>query len=346
MGEPISVILMDMKETGSPRLLFENLDLTPIHPILWRGLHQDGPGRPVEYQPESDLRALMLRQLLQIPYVRDLVKRLKRNPYLRRVCGYGDCAPTEAHFSQMKKRVGVEGFRRIEAWLRREALRLREDHPLAAVGLVQAACVDGTDLPAWSSRDPHDTSRGLGDPEARLGRGKRGFYLGYQSLFLVDQEGFPLGHEEAPANVNEKRLVEPLLDRVLGGGVEVELLAGDSQFESQQVFEVLEDRGILPLVAWRRVKGRVNPPQVLTVKDRIDVEGPEHKRVVFKRLRAVVEGFNGRVKSRLAYTRLTWQGLENASIHVSLILCVVYAVTIAAAHLGRPDLTQSIAYFA
>jgi len=98
---------------------------------------------------------------------------------------------------------------------------------------VQAACFDGTDFPAWSSRDPHDTSRGLGDPEARVGRCKQGFYLGYQSLFLVDIEGFPLGHEEAPANVNEKELVEPLLDRVLGEDLEVELLAADSQFESQ-----------------------------------------------------------------------------------------------------------------
>jgi hypothetical protein len=36
---------------------------------------------------------------------------------------------------------------------------------------------------------------------------------------------------EAPANVNEKMLVESLLDRVLGEDVEVELMAGDSQFE-------------------------------------------------------------------------------------------------------------------
>jgi hypothetical protein len=29
-----------MKETGSPKVLFENLDLTPIHPILWnQGVH-------------------------------------------------------------------------------------------------------------------------------------------------------------------------------------------------------------------------------------------------------------------------------------------------------------------
>jgi hypothetical protein len=44
-------------------------------------------------------------------------------------------------------------FTKIEAWLRREAMRRRESQPLAAVGLVQAACFDATDFPAWSSRD-------------------------------------------------------------------------------------------------------------------------------------------------------------------------------------------------
>jgi len=335
-----------MKEAGSPKLLFENLDLTPIHPTLWTDLHTEGPGRPVEYNPECDLRALMLRQLLQIPYMKDLVKRLKREPYLREACGYGDKAPTEAHFSQMKNRIREEGFRIIESWLRREALKIRESQPLAAAGLIQAACLDGTDLPAWSSRDPHDTRRGLGDPEARVGRGKKGFILGYQSLFLVDVEGFPLGHEEAPANVNEKDLVKPLLDRVLGEGLEVELAVGDSQFESQNTFDALDDRKVGHVIVWRRMKGRANPPDVLTVKDRIDVEGPEWKRVVYKRMRAMSESLNGRVKSRLAYGRLTWQGLENASIHVSIVMCVVYAAVIAAALVGRPELRYSIAHFA
>jgi hypothetical protein len=39
-------------EVGSPKLLFENLNLTPIHSILWTDLHTEGPGRPVEYNPE------------------------------------------------------------------------------------------------------------------------------------------------------------------------------------------------------------------------------------------------------------------------------------------------------
>ena len=109
---------MEMKETGSPNILFENPDVTPIHSIFWKGLHQHGQGRPVEYQPMWDLGALMLRQLLQIPYVKDLVKCLGREPYLRRICGYGDRIPTEAHFTQMKRRLGADGFRTIEEWLR------------------------------------------------------------------------------------------------------------------------------------------------------------------------------------------------------------------------------------
>jgi len=335
-----------MKEVGSPKLLFENLDLTPIQPILWTNLHTEGPGRPVEYNPEWDLRALMLRQLEQIPYIKDLVKRLRRDPHLRETCGYRDKAPCEAHFSQMKKRIGAEGFRIIEAWLRHEALKLRRSQPLSAAGLVQAACIDGTDLPAWSSRDPHDTGRGLGDPDARVGRGKKGFLLGYLSLFLVDIEGFPLGHVEASLNVNEKQLVETLLHKVLGESIEVELLAGDSQLESQAIFDLLDELKMSHVIAWRRMKGRVNPPEVLSVKDRIDVEGPEWLRVVYKRLRASAEGFNGRAKSRLAYQRLTWQGLENAGIHVGLVLMVAYAVCIAAYGIGRPELRQSVAFFA
>ena len=68
--------------------------------------------------------------------------------------------------------------------------------------------------------------------------------------------------------------------------------------------------------------------------------------MVYKRLRAMVEGYIGHVKTRLHYHQFTWQGLANASIHNSLIFSVVYAVAIAAVKLGRPDLARSIAYFA
>ena len=77
---------------------------------------------------------------------------------------------------------------------------------------------------------------------------------------------------------------------------------------------------------------------MLIVRDRINVEGPEWKRIIYKRLRAVVEGFNGRVKSRLAYERLTWQGLGNNGTHVGLVLMVADDICIAAYGIGRPKL--------
>jgi hypothetical protein len=61
-------------------------------------------------------------------------------------------------------------------------------------------------------------------------------------------------------------------------------------------------------------------------------------RAIYKRLRAAAESFNGRARSRLAYQRLTWQGLENVGIHVGLVLMVAYAVCIAAYGIGRLEL--------
>jgi hypothetical protein len=80
----------------------------------------------------------------------------------------------------------------------------------------------------------------------------------------------------------------------------VELVAGDSQFESGLVFDAIQGRKISSVIAWRRLKSRKNPMDVLSVKDRIDVEVPEHLRVVYKLLRAKSESLNGRVKARLS----------------------------------------------
>ena len=248
----------------------------------------------------------------------------------------------------MKRRIGVEGFRQIEAWLRREALKHRTAQPLAEVGLIQAAYLDGTDIPAWSSRDPHDTGSGLGDPDARVGRGKRGgFSLGYQILCMADIESFPLGHVKDTLNVNEKQLVGPLfplLDRVVGDDIEVELLAGDSQLESSEIFGLLESRKLKHVIPWRRLKRRVYPPHVLSVKDCIDVEGPDHLRSVYHMLRAANEKLFGRAKCRLSFSRLI-AGI-GLCIHVFLAMFVVYGVCIVAHLIDKPELRQSIAYFA
>ena len=69
----------------------------------------------------------------------------------------------------------------------------------------------------------------------------------------------------------------------------VELLVGDSGFESRRVFESLNACRMAPVVAWRRMRGRENPQDVLTGRGRIDVEDLEWMRAV----QAVVGGGGG-----------------------------------------------------
>ena len=51
--------------------------------------------------------------------------------------------------------------------------------------------------------------------------------------------------------------------------------------ESQATFDLLDELKMSHVIAWRKLKGRVNPPYVLSVKDRIDVEGPEWLRGIY-----------------------------------------------------------------
>lgn len=97
---------------------------------------------------------------------------------------------------------------------------------------------------------------------------------------------------------------------------------------------------------WRHLKERENPPEVLTVKNRISIEGPEHKCVIYGRLRASVEGFVSTLRNHLGYDNFTWKSLENASIHTSLAFSVAHAVTIAVIKIGKPDKARSAAWFA
>lgn len=50
-----------------------------------------------------DLRVLVLCQLFQIPNIEILVRFPRRDHYLKRVCGPEEKAPTEAHFSQIRR---------------------------------------------------------------------------------------------------------------------------------------------------------------------------------------------------------------------------------------------------
>jgi len=109
---------------------------------------------------------------------------------------------------------------------------------------------------------------------------------------------------------------------------------------------MLKERKIGHIIVWRRMKGRGNPFGCSHRQGQHQRGGPEYLRCIYQRFKAMSESLNGRVETRLAYSRFTWQGLGNASIHVSIIFCIVYAAVIAAYRIGIPGLRYSITHLA
>ena len=46
--------------------------------------------------------------------------------------------------------------------------------------------MNGMDLPEWSSRDTHDNRWGSSDSDARVGRNRRTYNLGYKAHIAAD----------------------------------------------------------------------------------------------------------------------------------------------------------------
>jgi hypothetical protein len=83
-------------------------------------------------------------------------------------------APPPSHglFTHFRKRVGEETYHRVFNDLLGSLLE-------AGAVRAEVIAVDSTHVDAYSQRAP-DNRTGRSDPEARVGRGKRGFILGYR----------------------------------------------------------------------------------------------------------------------------------------------------------------------
>ena len=74
--------------------------------------------------------------------------------------------------------------------------------------------MDSTAIKAYSQRDL-ENRRGKSDLDARVGRGRRGFVLGYKvHTVCCTSSELPLAFTVEPCNVNEKHLVKPLLEKL------------------------------------------------------------------------------------------------------------------------------------
>ena len=146
--------------------VLNSVDTRHIRRLLKDLYNRKGPGRkPIS--PLAMLKAQLLKHLLRIPSDRRLALRLRHDRRTATACGFKKHTPSHGLFTHFRNRLGQDAYHRIFNQLLR---RLLGDG--AVRGNVIA--VDSTHVDAYSQRAA-DNRTGRSDPEARVGRGKRGF---------------------------------------------------------------------------------------------------------------------------------------------------------------------------
>jgi len=104
-------------------------------------------------------------------------------------------------------------------------------------GMVEGEVValDSTTIKAYSQRSL-DNKTGKSDREARVGRGRRGFILGYEvNTACCTSSELPLVFTVESSNRNDKCFIEPLLKELKAQGISFKTVLADAQSTRQSL---------------------------------------------------------------------------------------------------------------
>ncbi len=295
--------------------------------------HRKGPGRkPIN--PMAMLKAQLLKHLLRIPSDRRLALRLKHDRRTAKACGFKKQTPSHGLFTHFRHRLGEETYHRVFNHLLGSLLE-------AGAVKAEVIAVDSTHVEAYSQRAP-DNRTGKSDPEARVGRGKRGFILGYRvHIACCVESEMPLAFTVAPCNENDKVYFKPLLEKVHSLGVRFKAVLADAQYNSAKVRAAAEAYGAEPVIPVRR-DSRVK--DALRVGRDFVTRGAQRLVELFKG-RWSVERLFSRAKEWLLLGCLKLRGLEQVTIHACLSFTAMLAVAHAAVRCREPGLMRGIKHF-
>jgi transposase len=310
-----------------------SLNLGCIRGFLASIYHREGAGRK-PYNPVSMLKAQLLKHLWRVPSDRRLSLLLKRNKRVARACGFKQRTPSHGLFTQFRHRLGKDGYEKVFSILLRQLLKQG-----AIKGEVVA--VDGTAVKAYSQRSL-DNKTGKSDPEARVGRARRGFVLGYKvHMACCASSELPLAFTVAPCNMNEKLFAKPLLEKLKGYGVKFKAVLADAQYDSAKVRETVEEYGAEPVIPYRRSSKLKNG---LKIGKNFITSGIKRLVNLFKK-RVSIERLFGRAKEWLLLDHLRVRGLEQAFIHACLSFSAMLTVALTAVRQHKPTLVRSMKHY-
>ena len=310
-----------------------SLNLGCIRGFLMSLYHEAGPGRK-PYDPVSMLKAQLLKQLLRVPSDRRLALLLKRDRKAAKACGFRRKTPSHGLFTHFRHRLGRDGYEKVFSMLLKQ---LVEDGRVNG----EVVAIDSTAVKAYSQRGLKN-KRGKSDPDARVGRGRRDFILGYKiHTACCASSELPLAFKVEPCNMNEKRFIKPLLDKLKGQGVSFKTVVADAQYDSARVRNMIKEYGAEPVIPYRK-SSRIK--HALKVGRDFVVHGVKRLVRLFRK-RVCIERVFGRAKEWLLLDHLRVRGLEQAFIHACLSFSAMLTVALAAVRQRRPHLIRSIKHY-
>ena len=283
------------------------------------------------YSPVCMLKAQLLKHLRRVPSDRRLALLLKRNGKMAEACGFRRKTPSHGLFTQFRQRLGKDGYEKVFSMLLKQLLK-----DGAVKGEVVA--LDSTAIKAYSQRSL-DNKSGKSDREARVGRGRRGFILGYKvHTACCTSSELPLAFMVEPCNMNEKRFIKLLLEKLKRRGVGFKTVVADAQYDSAKVRETVKEYGAERVIPYRK-SSRIR--NTLRVGRDFVVRGVKRLVNLFRK-RVCIERVFSRVKEWLLLDHLRVRGLEQAFIHACLSFSAMLAVALTAVRQHKPSLIRSI----
>jgi len=317
---------------------FGNVDLSFAEKLVAECFHTCGPGRPPR-KPQGVFRAFIVMRMKGVRSLREMARLLNVDPRLRRLCliGEGEKGYPRSVLSRFTRRVGAERLRRI---IREKVVDLLKRNRAGEVDAV----LDASFIKAWSRRHPKDSGRGYSDGEARVGRAGRTYGLGYKLHLSVDFERrLPLASVVAPANENEKKHCNKLLERtkqvLRKAGAKLRSIVADRQYSSRKIRNAVGEVVIpYPGNQKRGVKG------LLRVDKKFRTYGPEDQKKKYRK-RPIVEAAFSFLKTQYSLARNKVRGLKNVAVYAFYSILSLVLTREAAENIGRPDKAASPTYF-
>ena len=280
------------------------------------------------------LKAQVLKCLWRVPSDRRLSLLLKKDKRVARACGFKQKTLSHGLFTHFRHRLGKNGYEKVFSLLLEQLLKHR-----TVKGDVVA--LDGTAIKAYSQRSL-DNKTGKSDNEARVGRARRGFILGYKvHAACCTESELPLAFTVAPCNMNEKLFSKPLLETLKEQGVCFETVLSDAQYNLSKVREDVKRFGAEPVIPYSRSSKVKNGLKV--GKDFV-TRGIKRLVNLFRK-RVSVERMFGRSKEWLLLDHLRLRGLEQAFIHAGLSFLAMLVVALSAVMQHKPGLVRSIKHY-